>query len=467
MAKYSLVFLASFSFFISFMSLLNIIYSYYFNLYLNLNSYFPSLIIPSIIGLSLLLIKIGNTKQSIFSKIITVLVGYLILPALISLPYFFSIYNISFIDGYFEAISGFTSTGFSIFDNIKHLDQSLILWRSTSQWIGGLYFLFSIIILIDIFDENLKKSLTNFVSFNSSEILKQAIKIFVIYLSLTVFIYIVLKVINFRDFDAFNFAMTIISSGGFKPVNEIDYILNSNLKIFVFSFLLLISFFSIFLVYNLLFLKNKYLNFFTEDYYLLIYLIVISFLLFIFFNKNNLPYLFLGIATSVSNIGIYFSETNHDLSFIFLLLVITGGSLLSTSSGIRFFKILTLFKFAINELLSYTKPKQVFLSKVTFNETKINYSVINRYFLTILIFIFSLITISSLLSISGISFNDSFKIGILTIMNTVNSSIYNLSNFDFSNQNNFFKLTIISFMIIGRVEFITLIILLKKYLFKS
>ena len=41
---------------------------------------------------------------------------------------------------------------------IKHIDESLIIWRSTSQWIGGLYFLFSIILLIDIFDENFKKS---------------------------------------------------------------------------------------------------------------------------------------------------------------------------------------------------------------------------------------------------------------------------------------------------------------------
>ena len=77
-----------------------------------------------------------------------------------------------------EAISGFTSTGFTIFDNIKHIDQSLILWRSSIQWIGGLYFLFSIIFLIDIYDESFKKSLTNYLSFNSAEILKQTTKIF-------------------------------------------------------------------------------------------------------------------------------------------------------------------------------------------------------------------------------------------------------------------------------------------------
>jgi trk system potassium uptake protein TrkH len=84
-----------------------------------------------------------------------------------------------------KSISGFTSTGFTIFENIKHIDQSLILWRSSTQWIGGLYFLFSIIFLIDIYDESFKKTLTNFISFNSSEILKQAIKIFLLYSGLT------------------------------------------------------------------------------------------------------------------------------------------------------------------------------------------------------------------------------------------------------------------------------------------
>ena len=78
-------------------------------------------------------------------------------------------------------MSGFTSTGFTIFNNIKHLDESLILWRSSSQWVGGLYFLFSIIVLIDIFDDNLKKTLTNFLSFNSNEIFKQSLKIFIFY----------------------------------------------------------------------------------------------------------------------------------------------------------------------------------------------------------------------------------------------------------------------------------------------
>ena len=98
------------------------------------------MLISLFFGLILIFFKKKGIKQNLYNKILIVVVGYILLPFVISLPYYFSIYNISLINSYFESISGFTSTGFSIFDNIKHLDQSLIIWRSTSQWIGGLYF---------------------------------------------------------------------------------------------------------------------------------------------------------------------------------------------------------------------------------------------------------------------------------------------------------------------------------------
>ena len=467
MLRSSLVYLGIFLLLISLLSFINIVYSYYFNLYLNLDSYFPPLFVSLFLGLFLIFYKFRYLKFNSINKIFFVIIGYLLLPLIISLPYYFSIYNISFIDGYFEAVSGFTSTGFTIIDNIKHLDQSLILWRSTSQWIGGLYFLFSIIILIDIFDKSLKNSLTNYLSFNSSEFVRQLSKVFFLYLFLTIIIFFLLKIINFRNFDAFNFALSIISSGGFKPVNEINYLLNKNYKIIIFSFTLLFSFFSIFFSYNIIFYRKKNLNFFTEDFYLLVYLIIISFAFFIFFTKQNFSYYLLSICSSVSNIGIFFSNENSNLYFLYFIMVIIGGSFFSTSSGIRLFKIYTLIKFSINELLSHTKPKHVLLSKVIFNANKVDYDVINKYFLSILIFIISLTTVTALLSITGISFIQSFKLGILTIMNTVNSSLFNLEYFDFKNINVISKSILIIFMIIGRVEFLALILIFKKYLFKN
>ena len=142
------------------------------------------------------------------------------MPLVLSIPFYLSIYNLSFLNSLFESVSGFTSTGFTVFENIKHIDQGLILWRSSIQWIGGLYFLYSIIFLIDIYDESLKKSLTNFLSFNSTEILKQSIKILLLYSGLTLSIFIILNIIGIRSFNSLNLAMTIISSGGFLPVNE-------------------------------------------------------------------------------------------------------------------------------------------------------------------------------------------------------------------------------------------------------
>jgi len=469
MNKFSFIFIGGFLILLSILSFFNIIYSYYFNIFLSVNSYIYTFFVCLILGVCLIFFNKFNFKKiSLFEKISTVLVGYIIFPFIISLPYYLSIYNISFLNCYFESISGFTSTGFTIFDNIKHLDQSLILWRSTSQWIGGLYFLFSILLLIDIFDENLKKSLTNYLSFNSSEILKQSFKIIIIYIVLTSISFILLKLIDLRTFDAFNFALTLISSGGFLPTNNINNLIQSDMSKIIFSILMLMSYFSLFFTYNILFFNRKNINYLSEDFYLLVYLLLIIFFIFIFFNKeNNFLNLLISLASSVSNIGISFTYVSPNLSFVFIIFVIIGGSFFSTSSGLRLIKVLSLIKFSINNLLSHSKPNQIYLNKVSLTDLNTNKSDINKYFLTIIIFFISLCCITILLTISDIDFESSFKLGILTIMNTVNSEIYNLSNFDFYNLTFFSKISLMLFMVIGRVELLTIFILFKKFLFKN
>ena len=272
---------------ISILSFFNIIYSHYLNLYLNLDTYYYSLIVSSIISILFYKIKFPKKKLSIFDKIFTVFLGYFLIPLVLSIPFYFSIYNLTFLNSYFEAISGFTSTGFSIFENIKHIDQSLILWRSSTQWIGGLYFLFSIILLIDIYDENFKKTLTNFISFDSSEVFKQAIKIFLLYSGLTLIIFISLNIFSVRSFNSLNLALTLISSGGFLPVNDLSAIIKDNSQILVLSLLMLLSFFSIFFTYNLFFIKKKNINFFYEDLHLIAYFLITLFIFFIFFSFSS------------------------------------------------------------------------------------------------------------------------------------------------------------------------------------
>ena len=452
----------------SILSFFNIIYSYYLNLYLNLDTYYWCLLISLLITFIFYKIKAPDKKPNIFNKILTVFFGYLFLPVVLSIPFYFSIYNLTFLNSFFESISGFTSTGFTIFENIKHIDQSLILWRSSIQWIGGLYFLFSIIYLIDIYDENLKKTLTNFISFDSSEIFKQAVKIFLLYSSLTLLIFVILNIFSIRSFDSLNLAFTIISSGGFLPVNELSSIFKDNSQIIILSLLMLLSFFSIFFSYNIIFIKNKNINFFYEDLHLIIYLIVILSIFFLFFSfnadfLNNL----LSISTSISNIGFSLDENKSNLIFIYLILVIIGGSFFSTSSGLRFIKIYSLFKYSMNQILSFSRPKNIFMNKLIFTKINFDFHEINKYFLTILIFIISLLILTSLLSLSGINFESSFKLSILTLMNTVNSSIYGLAGFNFNNLHFLTKYTLIFFMIVGRIELLTILLLIKKFLVKN
>ena len=157
----------------------------------------------------------------------------------------------------------------------------------------------------------------------------------------------------------------------------------------------------------------------------------------------------------------------NNLQFIFLLLVIIGGSFFSTSSGLRFIKIYSLIKFSLNQILSFSKPRNIFMNRLLFSKTNFEINEINKYFLSIIIFIISLLVLTSLVAFSGIDFERCLKISILTLMNTVNSSIYGINDFDFQNINFFTKYSLILFMIVGRIELLTLLLIIKKYLFKN
>ena len=467
MINFTHLYLGIFSLFISALSFLNILYCYYFKLYLNINNFIFIFIVSLLLGSVAFFNKKYIKKISIYQKILTVVLGYITIPILLSIPYYLIINKISFIDSYFEAISGFTSTGFTIFNNLKHLDESLLLWRSSTQWLGGLYFLISIILLIDIFDKNLKKSLTNFINFNSNETIKQCFKISIIYLILTITIFAVLYLSDLRAFNSFNLSLTLISSGGFLPVNNLDTIINTKFKEIILSIMMLVSFFSLFFTYNLVFFHKRNINFFSEDLYLGFYLIFLVSFFFLFLNiDDNFSSLLLAIFSSISNIG-FSLNVPKDLSFIFLILIIIGGSFFSTSSGIRFFKLFLLFKFSINELVSHSKPKSLFTNKLPFFNFNFSNDDFYKYFVSVIIFILSLSILSLMLTISGINSEDAFRLSILTLMNTVNSYTSGISDFTFYDLTLFSKITLILFMIIGRVELLSILIICKKFFFKT
>ena len=340
MIRSTLLYLGIFSILISLFSLLNIIYSQYLEFYLNLNSYLYTLIISFFLGIMFIFYQ--NKKQSkinLYEKLLIILFGFFYFPFLISIPYYFSIYNLPFIDCYFEAVSGFTSTGFTIFNNIKYVDQSMVIWRSTSQWLGGLFFLFSLILLLDELSFKLKNFLTSFISINLEEIKKQFLKVFIIYVLLTLIIFLLLSITGIRLYDSFNLSMTIISSGGFIPSNSLDEIVSTNNQIFILSITMLFSFFNLYLLYNLISFKDK-INLFQEDILLFFYLLFIILISFIFINDlESYQSLFLSLISSISNIGISLNNSPNNLSIFFLFLTIIGGGFFFNQFRNKVYKI--------------------------------------------------------------------------------------------------------------------------------
>ena len=170
---------------------------------------------------------------------------YFLIALLISIPLYLSNNQVTFINAVFESISGLTGTGFSVFENIKYLDPTLILWRSSSQWIGGLYFLFFLILIFSNKKFNFKMNNLTFSSdggINFEANVKGLLsKIFIIYSSLSLIIFLLLNFVEIRLFNSLNLSMSMISTGGFLPTNSLNNIIKTNPQKIVFIFALLIS----------------------------------------------------------------------------------------------------------------------------------------------------------------------------------------------------------------------------------
>ena len=468
MFRSTFLYLGIFTIFVSFFSLLNILFCYYFDTSLNIQVYFGCLLVSLFLGATFIFFnkKFLNVKVNFFEKLFLVIAGFFYFPLLISMPYYLSIYDISFINSYFEAISGFTSTGFTMFENVKEIDEPLLIWRSGSQWLGGLYFLCSLFLLTESPKIKIKNIYTNYEGVNLSEIRNQYTKVLLIYFLLTVLVFMLLTYSGIRLFEGFNLSMTITSAGGFIPTNFLSEILRSENQKLIFSFSMLIPFFNLYLIYNVIFGDRSLINN-KEDFYLLILLLFVLIITYIFFsNIFGFNSILFAVLSSFSNIGLALDNQFSNLSFLFLILAIIGGSSFSTSSGLKFIKLYTLFKFSLKEIYLLVKPLYVSSNKLFLSKNKIKDEEINIYFLSIVFFISSLFILSGILSFEQINFKDSLTLSILTITNTVNSNNYNLSEFYFWNINITSKISLMLFMVIGRVELLGFLILIKKLFFK-
>jgi len=470
--KSILFFLGIYSLFVSFFSFLNILYSIYFDFTLGLDSYLITLIISLLIGILFILIGRKEGKNiTLTDQIIFVLLAFFFIPCLISIPYIFSIYDIGILDSYFESVSGFTATGFSIIKNVQNIDDPLALWRSSSQWLGGLLFLLATIGTIGSKQIKIKPAYLisggasgrNFYyNFNYN-----FIKILVVYFISTIFVIFLYSLVDLRLLDGVNLALTVISSGGFIPTDSLSKILENDLQTFILSITLLFPILNFFLFYDIISRQFSFKNNLEDFHIVSLILLLVFFFYFFIIPNESFSNVFLAITSSISTSGISTYYSNYDLSLFFITLTIVGGSLISTSSGFKYTRIYILLKISRQEIYRLVKPKNVVDRNLFSTGSKIDDQDLKIAFLVFVLFIISIFILSGILTFDNLTFENSFKLSILTLTNTTNSSLYGLENISFFELNNFIKMTLILFMILGKIEIIAVIYLIKKFIIRE
>ncbi|MDC0952839.1 TrkH family potassium uptake protein [Pelagibacteraceae bacterium] len=453
---------------ISILAFINILYASYFDYFLSIDTYFKTLLISLIAGIGLSNYGKNSPKKINFIEQLFLIISiYLLTSFLIALPFYLSNYQVTFLNSFFESISGLTGTGFSTFKNIKYLDPTLILWRSSSQWIGGLYFLIFLIVVFSNKKFNYKMISLTYSGdsiYSSEENIKNNIlRIFIFYCILSFGIFIFFNISGVRLFNSLNLSMTLISSGGFLPTDFLTNIISSNLQKIVFIISLLLSMFNFYLIFNI-FDKKILFREHKEDLYLLLLTIIL--IVFIYFNSNTGLDLIISIVSSLSNSGLTLIKSNN-LSLYFLFITIIGGSLISNTSGIKLTRFYILIKIASSEILKLISPNSVINKTIFDTERRITDENVKVSFLIFISFFLSLFILSSFLILDNISFEKSFKLSILALTNTVNSELFNMENLDFSNLLTSSKISLIIFMIIGKIELISVFLIFKKILFKD
>ncbi|MDC1092928.1 TrkH family potassium uptake protein [Pelagibacteraceae bacterium] len=461
-------FLGLFCFPISFLAFINILYSSYFDYFLSIESYFTTLLISLVVGVCFFYYGKDSQKNiNYIEQLFLIIAVYFLTAFLISIPFYQSNNQVTFLNSFFESISGLTGTGFSTFKNIKYLDPTLILWRSSSQWIGGLYFLFFLILIFSSKKFNYKMTSLTYSgdnSYSSQENIKNNIfKIFIYYCILSFGIFLLFNMSGIRLFNSLNISMTLISGGGFLPTNSLANIITTNFQKIILIIALFLAMLNFFLIFNI-FDKKILIREHKEDLYLLFLSIILIIL--VYLNNNSGFDLIISVISSLSNSGLTLIKSDN-LSLYFLFITIIGGSLISNTSGIKLARFYILLKITSSEIIKLISPNSIVKKTIFASDRKITEDNIKISFLIFISFFLSLFFLSSFLVLDHIGFEKSFKLSILTLTNTVNSELYNMENLNFANLLTTSKISLIIFMIIGKIELISVFLIFKKILFKD
>ncbi|MAK12523.1 MAG: hypothetical protein CMI73_02500 [Candidatus Pelagibacter sp.] len=445
---------------IIFFSFINLLYCFYFDFKINVEIYFYTFLISTFYYLITFKIKFKIKKFRANNLILFAIMGWIILPLLMSLPFWLGGYS-NFLNSYFESVSGFTSFGATIFTNkINTLDSPILLWRSSTQVVGSIFFIITIILVfgnraINIYPLKFitRKKDSVYFSINFKNVFNNTVYAYVIVFLISIFF---LNLTDLRMLDKFNLSLTIISTGGFQSSN----LMLSNFDKIILSILLIFSSLNIFLILGIMKINNTY-NYYEDKYFLFSFVLFFLFL-FIFSNNSSFADILIQLSSAISNSGINFTNNySENTTFILITASFFGGCLISSTSGFKISRILIIFNKIYYELLKLLTPSAVINSTIFKSDEKIEFKDFYSSSLLLLLYIIIFIIFSFVLTLENISFENSFLTSVLLTFNTLPSTMYINDNVSFASFSEISKILTILMLILSKVTPISLLALIK------
>jgi len=412
-----------------------------------------------------------------------VTLSWIIFSAFGMLPFWLSGSIPSITDAYFETISGFTTTGASILNNIEELPYSILFWRSLTHWIGGLGIIVLSLALLPVFGVS---SAQLFAAESAGptkdkihpKISETAKSLFLIYVVLTVILTILLRIGGMGWFDAVCHAFGTVATGGFSTKQDsVGYWDSAYIQyvIAIFMFLSGVNFslyyFGFKNKFRMIF-KNEELKFYVLT--LLFFSLIVAFSLFDFNSSLNFKSLeekwreaFFNVTAAMTTTGFATADYMNWEAFTWVLILIAmimGASAGSTSGAIKMIRIVIVIKYCYYEFKKLIHPQAII--PVRYNGHFVNEDVITKVLAFVLLYLITVALGVLTLTMSGMPFMESIG-GMITCLGGVGPGLGEVGPAgNFSQIPEFSKWFLSFVMLLGRLELFTVLVLFTPAFWK-
>jgi len=445
-------------------------------------AFLSSAAITAFVGMLLILANLEeNRKLNLQQAFLLTTLSWLSIAIFGCIPFLFSDLNLSFVDSFFESMSGITTTGSTIITNLNDCPKSILIWRAILQWLGGIGVIVMAITILPLLNIGGMQLFRMESSDTTEKILPKTREVtFIIssiYIGLTLACAFAYWMVGMNMFDSIAHAMTTIATGGFSTYSEsIGYFQNPKIEIISIVFIILGS---IPFIAYLKFVKGDKKIFFKDAQikgliYIIIFSVLLIFLYLLFINKEynfleNLRISTFNVVSVLSGTGYVtadFSSWGKFPLIFFLFLMFVGGCAGSTTCGIKIFRFQILGRFVINQVKKLVYPHGVF--NIKYNNEKLSNIFINSIITFIFLYFFIFFVLAALLSINGLDFITSLS-GSASAISNVGPGLGAIIGPDgnFNSLPDFSKLSLCLGMLLGRLELFAVLVLFFPSFWKN